>query len=210
LRIDVDGGVWLKPGAAIAYRGDITFDRQRVLDAPSLKSALLRETAPLVRATGKGRLFCAHHGSHVFAVTLSGETIFVAWPDLLAVEESLDCVPTLIGHAVGVAAGGLVMMKLSGDGSFAIVSHGSPLTLAVTDGEPVSTDPHSTIAWSPDLGVRLKTDLSWRSLFKHGGQEPVQMLFEGNGFVMVQPYEDPARFGVRVNQIRRLASIVTG
>src|SRR5687768_13010328 len=74
LRIDVDGGVWLKPGAAIAYRGDIRFDRQRILGAPSFTSALLREMAPLVRATGNGRLFCAHHGSHAFAITLSGET----------------------------------------------------------------------------------------------------------------------------------------
>ena len=48
LRIEVDGGVWLKPGAAVAYRGEITFERQRVLTAPSIIAAVLREAAPLV------------------------------------------------------------------------------------------------------------------------------------------------------------------
>ena len=31
LKIDVDGGVWIKPGAAIAYRGDLAFDGGRRL-----------------------------------------------------------------------------------------------------------------------------------------------------------------------------------
>ena len=210
LRVELDGGVWLKPGAAVAYRGDIRFERQRVLPAPSLKTALLRETAPLVHASGKGRLFCAHHGSHASAIALSGETVFVAWPDLLAFEESLECIPTLVDHGVSLAAGGLVAMKLSGHGSFAVVSHGRPLALAVTGGQPVSTDPHATMAWSADLRVRLKTDLSWRSAFRHGGHEPVQMLFEGDGFVIVQPFEDPGRFTVRVNPLKRLASLLAG
>jgi uncharacterized protein (AIM24 family) len=210
LRVDLDGGVWLKPGAAVAYRGDIRFERQRVLSAPSVKTALLRETAPLVYASGRGRLFCAHHGSHASAIALSGETIFVAWPDLLAFEESLECVPTLVDHGVSLAAGGLVVMRLSGHGSLAVVSHGRPLSLAVTGGQPLSTDPHATMAWSADLRVRLKTDLSWRSAVQHGGHEPVQMLFEGEGFVIVQPFEDPGRFTVRVNPLKRLASLLAG
>src|ERR1700752_2735280 len=73
LRIEVDGGVWLKPGAAIAYRGEIAFERRATLDATSLKDVVLRETSPLVRAVGKGRLYCGHHGSHVRVVRLAGE-----------------------------------------------------------------------------------------------------------------------------------------
>jgi uncharacterized protein (AIM24 family) len=210
LRVDVDGGVWLKPGAAVAYRGDIRFERQRVLSAPSVRTALLRETAPLVYASGRGRLFCAHHGSHASGIALSGETIFVAWPDLLAFEESLECVPTLVDHGVSLAAGGLVVMRLSGHGSLAVVSHGRPLSLAVTRGQPVCTDPHATIGWSAGLRVQLKTDLTWRSALQHGGHEAVQMLFEGEGFVIVQPFEDPGRFTVRVTPLKRLASLLAG
>jgi uncharacterized protein (AIM24 family) len=210
LRVDVDGGVWIKPGAAIAYRGDIRFDRLRTLEAPTVEDALLREVAPLVRAHGKGRLFCGSHGSHAFVVRLSGETLVVAWPDLLAFEESLECEGALVGHGVGIAAGGLAVMRLSGHGSLALVCHGRPLTLPVSPDQPVSTDPHATLAWSARLSPRLKTDISWRTAIRHGGQEAVQMLFEGDGFVVVQPFEDPSRFSLRANPLQKLASLVTG
>jgi len=210
LRIEVDGGVWLKPGAAVAYRGDIAFERLATLDTCSLKDVVMRETAPLVRAVGKGRLYCGQHGSHVQVVRLEGESFVVAWPDLLAFEESLIFELSLAAGGVGIAAGGLVIVKLSGHGAIAIATHGKPLTLRVAPGQPVSTDPHATLGWSGELEPVLKTDLSWRSVFGHGGHEPVQMLFDGAGFVVVQPYEDPSRFGVRIDPLKQIVALVTG
>jgi uncharacterized protein (AIM24 family) len=209
LRIDVDGGVWLRPGAAIAYRGNIAFERLATLEAGSIQDVVLRETAPLVRATGEGRLYCGQHGSHVRVVRLAGESVVVAWTDLLAFEESLAFETRLVGHGVGVAAGGMVAVTLSGHGALALATHGEPLTLEVAPGNPVSTDPHATMAWSAALTPVLKTDLGWRSVFGHGGHEPVQMLFEGSGFVVVQPYEDPSRFGLKINPLKRLAQFLT-
>ena len=89
LRIEVDGGVWLKPGAAIAYRGQLAFERLHTLAARSFLDAAIRETSPLVRASGTGRLYCAHRGLHVRSLRLDGETIVVAWPELLAFEDTL-------------------------------------------------------------------------------------------------------------------------
>lgn len=210
VRIDVDGGVWLKPGAAIAYRGDIRFERRPTLDAHSIADAVTRETAPLVRAIGKGRLFAGYRGSHARVVRLKGDAIVVAWEDLLAFEESLQFETMLVAHGVGLAAGGLVVVKLSGDGVFAVATHGQPLTLAVTPEQPVSTDPHATLAWSANLSPALKTDVSWRSVFGHGGHQAVQMFFGGNGFVVVQPYKDPSPFRPDVEPLKWLASLVTG
>jgi uncharacterized protein (AIM24 family) len=210
LRIEMDGGVWLKPGAAVAYRGDISFERLPTLDAHSLTEAGLRELAPLVRATGRGRLYCGHRGWHVRAVRLTGETIVVAWEELLAFEESLSFETMLVSHGVGIAAGGLVAVRLSGFGALAIALHGSPLTLPVSPDNPVITDPHATLAWSGDLEPSLKTDLSWRSVFRHGGQEPVQMVFRGTGYVMVQPFEDPGRLPLHLDPLKRIKSLVTG
>ena len=210
LRIDLDGGVWLKPGAAIAYRGAITFKRLATIDARSTTDAALREAAPLTRAVGKGRLYCAHQGLHARVIRLTGESIVVAWQDLLAFEESLAFETELVGHGIGVAAGGLIVVRLSGNGSLAIAAHGQPLTLRVAPDEPVSTDPHATLAWSAGLTPTLKTDLNWRSAVGHGGREPVQMLFEGTGFVVVQPYEDPSRFHIRVNPLKKIASLIIG
>jgi uncharacterized protein (AIM24 family) len=210
LRIDVDGGVWLKPGAAIAYRGDLSFERLPTIDADSLTAAALRELAPLVRATGRGRLYCGHHGWHVRIIELTGEPIVVVWEELLAFEESLRFEMMTLSHGVSIAANGLIAVKLSGSGALAIGTHGTPLTLPVTPEHPVSTDPHSTLAWSASLTPTLKTDLSWRSLFRHGGQEPVQMYFEGTGFVVVQPFEDPGKVALQFKAIEKLAALVAG
>ena len=61
-------------------------------------------TSPLVRANGKGRVYCASHGAQIRVVRLRGETIVVAWQDLLAFEESLSFKTTLLGHGLTVAA----------------------------------------------------------------------------------------------------------
>jgi len=208
VRVDVDGSVWIKPGAAIAYRGDITFERLATLDAGTIEEVVLRETAPLVRASGKGRLYCGHRGSHARVIHLSGDTIFVAWDDLIAFEDSLTFETSLVGHGVGIAAGGLVVVRLSGEGAFALGTHGQPLTLGVEPGHPVCTDPHATMAWSATLTPSVKTDVSWRSMVGHGGSEPIQMRFEGSGFVVVQPYEDRSRVGI--NELKKVAALVTG
>jgi uncharacterized protein (AIM24 family) len=210
LRIDVDGGVWLKPGAAIAYRGNVRFERLPTLGAGSVVEAALRELAPLVRGFGQGRLYCGHHGAHLRVVRLIGETINVVSDDLVAFEDTLRFEPHVVANGVGLAAGGLITVKLSGQGAVALASHGEPLTLQVAPGDPVSTDPHATIAWSGDLTPALKTDLGWRSLFKHGGHEPVQMFFAGNGYVMVQPFEDPRRMSFQLGALQKLSSLVAG
>jgi uncharacterized protein (AIM24 family) len=72
----------------------------------------------------------------------------------------------------------------------AIVSHGKPLTLRCSASDPIVTDPNATVAWSGTLSPEFKTDISLRSLLGRGGGEAFQMLFRGDGFVVVQPYEE--------------------
>jgi uncharacterized protein (AIM24 family) len=75
---------------------------------------------------------------------------------------------------------------------------------------PFSTDPHATLAWSGGLSPELKTDLSWRSALAHGGHEPVQMFFRGEGYVVVQPYEDARRLSLEFNPIDGLKTLFAG
>lgn len=208
LRIDLNGGVWLKPGAAIAHRGDIAFDRLPTLDADSLSQAAFRELTPIVRASGHGRLYCGHQGEQVRILQLRDETMFVIWEELLAFEESLRFEAGLVGHGLSVASGGLVQVRLSGSGSVAVATHGEPLTLEVTPGNPLSTDPRATLAWSDGLTPALKTDLSWRSIIGHGGHEPIQMYFEGDGHVIVQPFKDPPRVMLQRQSLKRLQALL--
>lgn len=208
LRVDVSGGVWIKPGAAIAYTGAFRFERQATADAPSAQEAIFRELAPLVRAIGHGRLFCADHGSHVRIVHVDHEPFVVAGPHVLAFDEALAFDRRLLGHGLGIAAGGLIVTTFSGSGAVALAVHGECLGCAVTPGHAVCTDPHATVAWSGGLEPQLKTDLSWRSALAHGGQQAVQMRFEGTGTVWVQPFKDPGRWTM-TNALSDVAKVVT-
>jgi uncharacterized protein (AIM24 family) len=208
LRIEVDGDVWVKPGAAIAHRGALRFERRHTLDAHSVTDAIVRETAPLVRVEGRGRLYCGYRGAHVRVVRLRGQMLIVTWNDLLAFESSLEFTASLVGHGLGFAAGGLIAVRLAGDGAVALATHGQPLTLPVVQGQTLRTEPHATLAWSDSLTPTLHIDVSWRSLVAHGGQEPVQMQFDGTGFVVVQPFEDSPRFDIRFNPVKELATLI--
>jgi uncharacterized protein (AIM24 family) len=208
LRVDVDGSVWLKPGAAVAWRGDLVFERRPTLGAESMEDAILREAAPLVRVTGRGRLYCGDHAAHVRIVRLEAEPLMVAWKDVLACEATLAFEPFLVEHGVGIAAGGFVAVKFSGQGTLAMLAHGKPVTLAVTPGSPLTTDPHATVAWSPDLTPTLKLDLTWRSALGHGGHQPVQMCFEGTGVVVVQPYQRSGWVAADPHPVKKAASLL--
>jgi uncharacterized protein (AIM24 family) len=192
LRIDLDGSVWLKPGSAIAYRGEVSFERLPVLKGAGLKEMALRELTPLARAVGNGRIYCAHRGYHLRILQLAGGEICVNGESILAFEDTLQFEMSVIGHGVSVAAGGIFIVRLSGNGKLAFAVHGDPLTMHVTPDTPVITDPHATLAWSGVLEPELQTGLNWKSLFRRGGGEPFQLLFRGNGFVAVQPSEEPA------------------
>ena len=194
LRIEVDGAVWMKPGAAIAYRGEVSFVRRPTSEATTAADVAMRELVPVVRAAGRGQLYCGWHGSHFRIVRLAGQRMVVAAEELIAFDDSLAFQPGLVAHGVGVAAGGLLAITLEGDGSLAIGVHSGAVTLPVTTDAPVHTDPLATVAWSGDLDPELRTDLTWRSLVGHGGHEAIQMRFAGTGDVLVQPFKDERRW----------------
>ena len=87
-------------------------------------------------------------------------------------------------------AGGLFNVKLEGSGMVAITTHYDPLTLLVTHGQSVTTDPNATVAWSGNLQPDLKTDISLKTFVGRSSGESLQMAFKGEGFVVIQPYEE--------------------
>lgn len=87
-------------------------------------------------------------------------------------------------------SGGLFNIRLTGSGLIAVTSHYDPMTLLVTPDQPVTTDPNATILWSGNLEPDFKTDIQFKSFFGRGSGESVQMEFRGNGFVVVQPFEE--------------------
>lgn len=193
LEINLDGRVWTKIGAMVAYKGQMKFEREGTFSGgvgKFLKKALTGEMTVLSSATGRGKLYLADRGKNISILRLEGQTLNVQGNDLLAFEDTISYDIQMIKKVAGMMAGGLFSVALSGTGHVAITSHGHPLTLRCSPGDPVMTDPNATVAWSGGLHPELKTDLSLKTLFGRGGGESFQMLFQGDGFVVVQPYEE--------------------
>ena len=116
--------------------------------------------------------------------------------DLLAYSEDLQWDITVIKSA-GIVAGGLFTFKLWGNGYAAITTHGDPLVLAVTPTSPLYTDPNATVAWSEGLEVDVKADVNLKTFTGRASGETWQMHFSGEGFVVVQPFEEGEDNAVR-------------
>jgi uncharacterized protein (AIM24 family) len=196
LEVNLDGLVWAKAGSMVAYHGVIKFDREGILEhglGTAFKKALTGEGASLMKANGRGKLYLADGGKKIIILNLRNESIFVNGNDLLAFEPGIKWEIKLMKKIGGMMAGGLFNVRCEGTGMIAITTHHEPLTLRVTPGQPVVTDPNATVAWSGILKPEFQTDISLKTFFGRGSGESIQMRFEGDGFVVVQPYEEVYR-----------------
>ncbi|MAF64761.1 MAG: hypothetical protein CMJ84_03765 [Planctomycetes bacterium] len=193
LEVNLDGMVWTKQGSMVAYRGEIRFEREKILEhgiGKLLKKTVTGEGARLTKAEGRGALYLADAGKKVSILTLENEAIFVNGNDLLAFEDGINWDIKLMRKVTAMLAGGLFNVRLEGNGMIAITTHYDPLTLIVTPDSPVITDPNATVAWSGTLEPQFRTDVSLKTFFGRGSGESIQMKFEGDGFVVIQPYEE--------------------
>ncbi|YCI75062.1 AIM24 family protein [Bacillus sp. R1-10] len=193
LEINLEKQIWAKMGTMVSYRGHIKFEREGILEhgfGKLFKKALTGEGASLMKATGSGKLYVADQGKKISILQLNGESISVNGNDLLAFESGIQWDIKMMRRIAGLLAGGLFNVRLEGRGMVAFTSHYEPLTLMVEPGNPVYTDPNATVAWSGELQPEFVTDVSLKSFFGRGSGESVQMKFEGQGFVVVQPFEE--------------------
>jgi uncharacterized protein (AIM24 family) len=193
LEINLAGTVWTKTGSMIAYRGGVKFTREGVLEhgiGRMLKKAVSGEGTRLTKAEGQGRIYLADAGKKISIIHLTNDVIFVNGNDLLAFEPTLQWDIKLLRKMSAMLAGGLFNVRLEGTGLAAITTHYDPLTLTVTPDSPVRTDPNATVAWTGGLTPTFKTDVSLKTFFGRGSGESIQMEFTGQGFVVVQPYEE--------------------
>jgi uncharacterized protein (AIM24 family) len=191
--VNLDGRVWIKKGTMVAYNGDIRFTREGVLEhglGKLVKKAVTGEGLSLTKAEGKGKLYLAEMGKKVTILELDGQSIYVNGNDLLAFEETVKWDIKMMKRIAGFMSGGLFNVLLEGKGMVAITTHYDPLTLQVTKDRPVFTDPNATVAWSGNLQPDLRTDISLKTLVGRSSGESLQMAFTGEGFVVIQPYEE--------------------
>lgn len=193
LEVNLNGMIWIKLGSMVAYQGRIKFTREGILEqgvGNLLKKMISTEGARLTKAEGQGKMYVADYGKKITIVQLQNQAICINGNNILAFEPTLKNEIRMIKRIAGMLSGGLFNVVLSGSGLVAFTTHFDPLTLPVKSGSPVCTDPNATVAWSANLQPQLKTDVSLKTFFGRGSGESLQMLFEGEGFVVIQPYEE--------------------
>jgi uncharacterized protein (AIM24 family) len=193
LEVKLNGRVWAKAGAMIAYLGQVKFTREGVLDrglGGLLKKAVTGEGMSLMKMEGQGRVYLADKGKKIQILELNNETICVNGNDVLALSDTLQYDIKMLRSFGAATAGGLFNVRITGSGFVAIGTHHEPLTLMVKPGQPIFTDPNATVAWSGNLSPGFHTDISFKTFIGRGSGESFQLKFEGDGWVLMQPYEE--------------------
>jgi len=193
LEINLEGLVWAKLGAMIGYMGEVKFTREGAFEhglGKFVKKMISHEGTKLMKMEGEGKVYLADRGKKVQILKLEGETLFVNGNDLLAFEEGIEWDITLMRRVAGMMAGGLSNVKLSGEGMAAITTHYDPLALKIRPGQPVFTDPNATVAWSGSLSPDIHTDMTFKTFLGRGSGESIQLKFEGDGWIVLQPFEE--------------------
>ncbi len=179
-----------KLGSMVAYQGDVTFEHAGSGGMGRLvKKALTGEGASLMKVSGTGEVFVADTAQDIHLIYLENDFITVNGPNLLAFDAGIEWdIKRLQGGGAGALAGGLYNMELRGTGWVAILSDGPPVLLNVA-AAPTFADAQAAITWSSGVSVGLKTDFKMKNLIGRGSGESVQLAFQGQGWVLVQPSE---------------------
>lgn len=189
----VQGGVTALAGSMVAYQGDVDFEHQGAGGlGKMLKKAVTGEGLPLMRVRGTGEVFLANNGADVHVLTLEEESVSINGQNILAYSDGLTSDIEML-RGGGIAAGGLFNTTLTGTGEVAIVTDGSPIVLKTGD-EQTFVDPDAAVCWAANLKVSLNTSIGMKSLIGRTSGEEVQLRFDGEGWVVVQPSEN-MRFG---------------
>ena len=193
LEVNLNGTIWMKMGAMVSYNGQVKFTRENLMSqglGNLLKKAVSGEGTKLSKAEGQGTVYLADSGKKITVLQLQNEAFIVNGNDVLAFEPQIKCDIKMMKKITAMMAGGLFNVRLEGSGLVAITTHYDPITLHVSPDNPVITDPNATVAWSGNLEPNFKKDVSFKTFLGRGSGESIQMEFNGEGFVVVQPYEE--------------------
>lgn len=191
LRVSFGPPVLATKGAMVAFQGRITFEHEGAGSMGKLlRKVLTNEDLPLMRVQGEGEVFFAHDAGFVYLVELGGDGLSVNGTNLLAFDASLSWDIRRVQGA-GMMAGGLYNTELTGTGTVALCTVGTPVVLDCSQ-QPTYVDVQSAVAWSSHLVPQVVSSMSMRSMLRGGSGEAFQYAFHGPGFVVVQPSEQRA------------------
>ncbi|MET8471968.1 AIM24 family protein [Streptomyces sp. NPDC006422] len=193
IRYVVDGEMLARQGSMVAYRGNLSFERKGQGVGGMLKRAVTGEGLPVMKVRGQGEAWFAQEAQNVFVVDLEpGDVFTVNGRNVLCFDASLSYeIKTVKG--AGISGGGLFNSVFTGHGRLGLVCEGNPLVFTVTPQAPMYVDTDAVVGWSANLRTSLHRSQSLGSMIRGGSGEAVQLMLEGEGFVVVRPSEATAQ-----------------
>ena len=187
LRVRLGEPFMARQGAMVAYQGNVDFVFEGGGASKFIKKALTGEGLPLMRCQGQGDVFLAERGFDVHLLHLNNGGLSISGKNVLAFSAGLDWnIERVRGGSM--ATGGLFNTTLRGSGWVALTTDGPPVVLNAAEA-PTFADTNAVVAWSADLQTQLKTSFKAGALIGRGSGEALQVAFNGQGFVIVQPSE---------------------
>ncbi|WP_188544014.1 AIM24 family protein [Rhodococcoides trifolii] len=192
-KVGMNGEVMARAGSMIAYQGDLKFEALGAGGIGNIvRQKLSGEGVPLMKVSGRGDLFLANAAQDVHIIDLDGsDGLTINGANVLAFDTTLSY---KIGRVQGAAMGsnaGLFNCVFTGRGRIAITTDGVPVVLNVD--QPTFADPQAAVCWSSSLqtGVKRNDQMNFGTLIGRSTGERFTLSFSGQGFVVVQPSEEP-------------------
>ncbi|MET7437154.1 AIM24 family protein [Streptomyces sp. NPDC004082] len=189
IKYAVNGEMFARQGAMIAWRGALQFERKGQGVGGMLKRAVTGEGLALMAVRGQGEAWFAHEAQNCFIVDVEpGDVFTVNGRNVLCFDASLSYeIKTVKG--AGISGGGLFNSVFTGQGRLGLICEGNPLVIPVSPQQPVYVDTDAVVGWSAHLNTSLHRSQSFGSMIRGGSGEAVQLKLEGEGFVVVRPSE---------------------
>ncbi|KDQ70312.1 AIM24 family protein [Streptomyces halstedii] len=189
IKYAVNGEMHARQGAMIAFRGNLQFERKGQGVGGMLKRAFTGEGLPLMAVRGQGEAWFAHEAANCFIVEMEqGDVLTINGRNVLCFDPGLAYeIKTVKG--AGMAGGGLFNSVFTGAGKLGLICDGHPIVIPVTPQQPVYVDTDAVVGWSAHLSTSLHRSQSFGSMVRGGSGEAVQLMLQGEGFVIVRPSE---------------------
>jgi uncharacterized protein (AIM24 family) len=193
LKAELNGEFMARVGSMVAYQGQVKFEALGSGGIGKfLKQKFTGEGVPLMRVRGQGDVFLAENASDIHLIDLDhGDALSTNGANVLAFDSSLKYDIKMVSGAGMMSNSGLFNCVFSGQGRIAVTTKGTPVVLTVD--QPTYVDPQAAICWSAGLqtGYHRADQLGLGTLMGRTTGESFTMSFSGQGFVVVQPSEEP-------------------
>ncbi len=122
LRVQLNGGIWIKTGTVLMSDGQFEFRKERWRDTGLIRffKRIACRAPAMTRAEGSGRLCLADSPKKIVVVRLSGESLWVGESDILAMELTLERDFAPLRRIAGLGATSGLCVRLHGSGLAAI------------------------------------------------------------------------------------------